>query len=160
MRCAKCGKLRGGAIPEQYDHYQKLLDTRIKQLRKAEKALSVLDKQINDFLDNIDKRGRSIPVDSRNRANLRARYQSATDKVEAARDAIDAVNDKITDLMDKMAQYYRENPVTNENADAAPPANLDPTRSVLVPYDVNSEKGVPERPVPGDREGLGRKRRH
>ena len=159
MSCPNCGKLHGGAIPEQLAHYQRLVDVRIAQLRKAESARRTIDQQILALIKKFERLGRTPTQDHPRVVNLVNRYKSADAKVTAASAAVTQATDKVTELMDQLAAYYAANPVNDENADAGPPLGLDPTRAPLVPIDDNANRGGPPGPMPGQREGLGRRRK-
>ncbi len=159
MSCPNCGKLRGGALPEQYAHYQRLVETRIAQLRKAEAARRTIDQQILALIKKFERLGIVPSQDHPRFVNLLNRYKSADARVTAASDAITQATDKVAELMDQLPAYYAANPVNDENADADAPLDLDPDRPPLVPRDDNADRGGPPGPMPGGREGLGRRRK-
>jgi hypothetical protein len=159
MSCSRCGGMRGGAIPEQLAHYQRLVDTRIAQLRKAEAARRTIDQQILALIQKFERLGIVPTQDHPRFVNLVNRYKSADDKVNAASAAISQATAKVTELMDQLPAYYAANPVNDENEYAGPPLGLDPTRAPLAPYDDNANRGGPPGPMPGQREGLGRRRK-
>lgn len=157
MRCPNCNRLRGGAIPEQLSHYQRLMNTRITQMRKAEAARNVLEQQFADLIAKFERLGVAPRDDHKRIVNLTTRYKSADAKVREAHQAVDEASAKVMELMDQLVAYYAANPVANENEFAAN-LGLDPNREPLVPYDDNANRGAPG-PEREEREGLGRTRK-